>query len=246
MDYGQLAKSYHPLKYTSDFRNMLVAFHNDESLQSLSDSEARAKINQDVIKHYGGEEVLKYRLAKHYRNKKYVAAFEVNVNSSRADFLVINGHTKCFEIKSKIDTLNRLDKQAQDYSEVFEYNIVLADEVHLKKITSTIPEYYGIWHFKGTKKVELRKASISPNTNPISQLNLLTKKELNRFFNSDLKDVIIHSSSPDEINSTFKEVLKARYQNRWNFITDRWSEILPLDFQFFFSKNVEPEVIYGY
>jgi len=246
MNYGRLAKSYHPLKYTADFRNMLVAFHNDESLQSLSDAEARAKINNDVLKHYGGEEVLKYRLAKHYRNKKYVAAFEVNVNSSRADFLVINGETKCFEIKSKIDTLNRLDKQAQDYSEAFEYNVVLADEVHLKKIASTIPEYYGIWHFNGTKKVELRKASLSPHINPASQLNLLTKKELNKFFNSDIKDLIIHSSNAVEINSTFKEVLKARYQNRWNFITNRWSDILPLDLQFFFAKNVEPEVIYGY
>lgn len=49
----------------------------------------------------------------------------------RADFVVINGDSKCFEIKSKVDTLRRLDKQSADYHHVFEYNTVVVDGKHL-------------------------------------------------------------------------------------------------------------------
>lgn len=59
-----------------------------------------------------------------------IVAFGVRAKD-RADFVVINGDSKCFEIKSKVDTLRRLDKQSADYHHVFEYNTVVVDGKHL-------------------------------------------------------------------------------------------------------------------
>jgi hypothetical protein len=188
---------------------------------------------------------LKYKLAKEFRNKNYVAAFEVKAKTSRTDFLVINGDTKSFEVKSKIDTLNRLNKQVQDYGDVFEFNTVVVDRVHLSKVIEIIPDYYGIWYYEASRKVVYRTAKYSPHINAREQLSLFNKQELKKSFCCVNANEIMQLNEPSVINQELKRVLKKRYLDRWNFIQSNWDQILPIDLQFFFNTNVKPEIIYG-
>jgi len=245
MDYGVLARSYNTLDYPDLLKKKLIAFFKYNSFDGYSKYELHQRINDVLFQNYEGEEILKYKLAKSFLRNQYIAAFEVRALNSRADFLVINGDTKCFEVKSKIDTLNRLKKQSQDYSDVFEFNSVVIDEKHLCLVEKIIPPYYGIWGFTGSKKIIFREAQLSPFLNPASQLGLLTKKELNKHFGNATIIEIVASYNNETINQRLKDALKLRYQKRWNFVKDNWDKILPMDLQFFFNTNVNPELIYN-
>ena len=245
IDYNSLVRSYNALSYTKQLRELMYTIYNTSFYENKSKLEIVRKINKEILSNYQGEQVLKYKLAKEFYKKNYIAAFEVKVNSSRTDFLVINGHTKSFEIKSKIDTLNRLKKQTSDYGRVFEYNTVLIDICHLEKVIKLIPEYYGIWYFNGNKKVIHRQPTLSPNINSLDQLNLFTKKELHKYFqSSDQNDILLNYLSND-INENFKLMLKERYKKRWSFIKNNWHDILPIDLQFFFNSNLSPHLVYN-
>ena len=111
MDYSSLARSYNTLSYTHQLRDLLGAFFQTDKYKDLNKFELSKIVNDAIFKNYEGEQIIKYLLAKEFIRKNYVAAFEVKVKSSRTDFLVINGDTMSFEVKSKIDTLNRLKKQ---------------------------------------------------------------------------------------------------------------------------------------
>lgn len=245
MDFGVLARSYNPLYYNSQLKSILINFYKNENFEDFSKKDLHIRINNTLFKNYKGEEILKYRLANYYKNKDYVAAFEVKAKTSRADFLVINGSTRCFEIKSKIDTLYRLKKQAIDYGDVFEYNTVVIDKKHLDAVCEIIPEYYGIWCFNGSKKVSFREAAMSPFLNENSQIGLFTKKELNKYFGIACKETVLKKHTGFDINLQLKQALKDRYKNRWSFVTKNWDKILPIDLQFFYNTNVCPDLIYN-
>lgn len=209
---------------------------------------AHQLINDIVISNYSGELVLKHHLFKHFYRKNVIAAFEMKVSSSRADFVTINGHTKSFEIKSALDNLVKLQKQAADYARVFDYNYVVIDQRHLSGVQETVPASFGIWSFsqKGIKKVH-RPATLNTRIEPSLQLALLTQKELRQYFNEagGIKHRIQHTYNAPEINLRFRAALKRRYERRWNFLIDNHENILPIDIQFFFKRNIDPQLIYS-
>jgi hypothetical protein len=245
MDYSALARSYKPLSYTNQLRDLLAAFYQTDKYEHFNKYELAKTVNDVIFENYDGEPILKFMLAKEYRKTNYVAAFEVRAKNSRTDFLVINGDTKSFEVKSKIDTLNRVTKQISDYGDVFEFNTIVIDKSHLINVIEKLPEYYGIWYFEGNKKVIYRKAVYSPFLNASEQILLFNKKELQGAFESTEKNIILSKYNAAQINIALKSTLKKRYIERWNFVQTNWDNILPIDMQFFFNTNVKPEIIYG-
>lgn len=245
IEYNSLARSYNVLENTFNIKNLLVSFFKDEKFLSFSKRELHQFINTTLLKHHSGEEVFKYILTKHFIQKKVIAAYEVNTLSSRADFVTINGDSKSFEIKTDIDSLVRIEKQAVDYSKVFEYNYVVVGEKHLNKIELLLPEYVGIWVINNRNALKkIKQASISPNLSEACQLKLLNKKELTAFFGDYDKISILKNNTNENINKLFKECLKKRYRKRWNFLKENQNEILPLNYQFFFSTNLNPKIVY--
>lgn len=245
MDYSALAKSYNTLDYPYKLRETLKAFYKSDDYNHLTKYELIKTINKTLINNYEGEQVIKYKLAKEFIKKNYVAAFEVRAKNSRADFLVINGFTQSFEVKSKIDNLNRLGKQASAYGDVFEFNTVVTDPIHLDAVKGILPAHYGIWCFEGKKKIVYREAKFSPNLCSREQLCLFNKKELYFHFNQTDIELIVERSSKEEINANLKAALKKRYSARWTFVQSNWGRIFPIDVQFFFNTNIRPELIYS-
>jgi hypothetical protein len=176
-----------------------------------------------------------------------VAAFEIKVNNSRADFLTINGCTSSFEIKSGLDNLHKLRKQVSDYIRAFEYNYLVVDDRHLANAVEIAPDSFGIWSFEksGRRKIH-REPLKNQSIDAEFQISLLTKKELSQQFRLQKGNriAIMNECSSEEINERFKDALKSRYRSRWDFLLEHMGTILPVDLQFFFNRNVPPKLVY--
>ena len=87
--------SNYKLSFNPELYKKIIEKYNEYNKFQLA-----KKINDTIFENYVGEQILKFKLAKEFNKKKYVAAFEVKAKNSRTDFLVINGDTKSFEVKS--------------------------------------------------------------------------------------------------------------------------------------------------
>lgn len=243
----KVAREYSTLDYFSKLATLLSSIYPEEVFSNYPKQILHKKINDVLLYNYKGEYELKYILSKLFFNKNLIAAFEMRVNKSRADFLTVNGVSKSFEIKSGLDNLSKLQKQSSDYSLVFDYNYIVIDYKHYKKAVELIPEKFGIWCFSNGKRQIQRNAILNTSIDPEMQLKLLTKKELNNYFSEEDGQIeqILKFKSSDEINYQFKNILKERYRNRWEFLVKHQNDILPIDIQFFFNTNISPEFIYN-
>ena len=181
-----------------------------------------------------------------YLFRDTVAGFEIKVGNSRADFASINGVTRCYEIKTELDNLNKLIKQSWDYTSVFEYNTVILDEKHLTQATRELPEEYGITIIGKKSLKPFRRAEKNANICAKCQLEALTAKEIEMFFAGKKSAIneILSRYSAGAVNKGFKLALKNRYRNRWEFMRKHHQQILPIDFQFFFSTQESPSLLY--
>ncbi|MFD2827204.1 sce7726 family protein [Leeuwenhoekiella polynyae] len=114
--------------------------------------------------HYNREEVLHFLykfLYKNYRseyfykntllNKILLGKYSTNTSTafdefkigfSIADFVLLNGEAKVYEVKTELDSLDKLDKQLSDYSK-------FADKIHIVTNVKFLPEL--IDKYRGTK-----------------------------------------------------------------------------------------------
>jgi hypothetical protein len=244
---SSLARNYNTLNYHLHLCTLLSNFYPVEKLERRTKYELHRLMNAVLMKYYCGEEVMKYKLASYYFEKSnIVGAYEINVNSSRADFVAINGHSTSFEIKSGLDNLSKLPKQIHDYSRVFDYNCLIVDGVHFDKAKDVLPRNWGLWRYESGEYKVSRRPLRNTSIDPEAQLTLLSKSELNRSFPKQrgLVSDILKNLDVQEVNTIFKQTLKARYKERWQFLTAHQRSIFPIDFQFFFSNNIQPELIY--
>ncbi|GIM45918.1 hypothetical protein DNHGIG_14670 [Collibacillus ludicampi] len=217
-------------------------------------------VNDLVLKYYPGECTIKYYFIKNYLNRKdEVSTFEMNVGASRLDIGRINGKSYAYEIKTELDSLDKLDKQIQDYSQVFEYIYVVVHTKHLPKVSEQVPEYCGIVSFRNVggawKFHPRRKANKNENIDPVAQLNCLTSKELDQMMKlagikESLKgretkeDILLNCLSTQKINHLFKTIIKKRFQKRWEHIERHFNLINPIDLQMFFRTEADPYWVY--
>ncbi len=242
-----LAKHYDTLDYAPSLRSLLTTAFVNMDFSCHSKMMLHQYLNDILLSQYSGEAALKYQLFKRAAKQNLVAAFEMRVQSSRVDFLTVNGVSTSYEIKSSLDNLDKLAKQAADYLQAFEFNYVVVDNRHLLNAIKMLPDSFGVLSFTANKKTIHRIASPNTVIDSCIQLNMLTKKELLKAFpGRSVVSEICNRFSNEVINSNFKETLKARYRNRWNFLVQNKDEILPIDLQFFFNRNIQPELIYQY
>ena len=240
-----LARSYNILLSPVRLRSILATLSQRSDVGTASKFDLHRIINTLISEGYLGEAIIKAMLVEKFFSERVVAAFEIRANRSRADFLTVNGITRSYEIKSELDNLTKLKKQAGDFSRLFEYNYAVVDKKHISKATEILPDNYGIYEVTFNEIVLKKKAKRNNLTDAASQLKLFTKKELETYFDSYRSlEHLLNSFSPSEINSTFKKMLKHRYEVRWNFVLSHKKEILPIDYQFFFKNNILPSIIY--
>ena len=76
-------------------------------------------------------EIINQLLLKKYGKKETVAFNEFHVGDSIVDLAMMNGESKAFEIKTELDSPQRLSKQMNDYKKIFDkcYIVIPADKL---------------------------------------------------------------------------------------------------------------------
>lgn len=95
---------------------------------------------------------------------------------------VVNGAINGYEIKSESDTLMRLPKQCEIYSQVFDTVTILSASKYVDDIVDIVPSWWGIiktemdcdgiLHF-----MWIRSAQKNPEINPFALVQLLWREE---------------------------------------------------------------------
>lgn len=121
---------------------------------------------------------------KHARNRKLRIIEELGVNhgAARIDVAVVNGVMHGYEIKSDLDTLQRLSEQMKIYSGVFDEMTIVVGRNHLHETIERVPEWWGVWMAKVDANNSIvfhviRKGETNKELNPVSVARLLWREE---------------------------------------------------------------------
>lgn len=157
-DYASIAKLFSPI-YIDHFANnqfkeidklvevfkSYISFKKDFTILDCYN-----RVYKILEKNYKNEYVFKnfiFRklILSNHEMSSCVAIPEFNVDSSKADLAVFNGTSTVYEIKSDIDTTERLASQLNDYNRFFEHINVVISEKHLEKVKKIITDNVGIY-----------------------------------------------------------------------------------------------------
>ena len=102
-----------------------------------------------LLKSYRNEYVYKNELINKYIIRKFgrtssVAVNEFRVGDAIADLTLFNGESKCFEIKSDLDSPQRLSMQMENYQRVFEKCYILVPTESVKAYHDLVNDAVGI------------------------------------------------------------------------------------------------------
>ncbi|GEN76913.1 sce7726 family protein [Chryseobacterium hagamense] len=109
--------------------------------------------------------VLKDIILKNHHIKDCITIPEFNVNKSKADLAVFNGTSTVYEIKSEIDSTDRLKSQMSDYESFFEFLNVVISQRHLSKVKRIVPFAVGIYVLDDKCKIILEREATSNLSN---------------------------------------------------------------------------------
>ena len=116
---------------------------------------------------------------RHIHDSIIVEELSVKNGLARIDMAVINGIIHGYEIKSEVDTLNRLSNQIEHYNTSLEKISIAISPLHKEKVIERVPEWWGIIEITDGNMIwELRKAKENPNLNITDFLLLLWKDEM--------------------------------------------------------------------
>ena len=255
----QLFSNYNTLQIHSELVNKFETLANKYDINILIDRNIRILYNQLINRFYHNEITIKSNFINNVllKSNNHVTIFELNLHTSRVDLCKINGKSIAYEIKTDLDNFSRLEKQIKDYSKIFEQTYVICSLNNVNNILSIIPHYCGVYsyHIRTNGTYVFRKekqAQESNNLDSFSQLNLLSKKDIETNFKSSTLNMdklvmineIIPKYSSKYINSTFKKIIKKKYKNKWDFLKQNHDQIYEIDYQWFFKNNINPNIIY--
>ncbi|GAB17286.1 hypothetical protein GOEFS_023_00040 [Gordonia effusa NBRC 100432] len=145
----------------------------------------------------------------------------------RIDTVVLNGSFAGFEIKSASDTLRRLPRQIEVYSQVLDFATLVVAKNHAAKAKDLLPRWWGVIEASsvsdGVQLRRVRKARRNATIDPMTLCTLLWRQETlseleirgtdagvrskpNRFLWERLAETV----SPDELRDIVRERVKFR------------------------------------
>lgn len=155
--------------------------------------------NKEVI------ELLYHYLQKNYRNEYFykntlfnkqvmgmhslnttTALTEVPIHKSKADFIKINGKAIVYEIKTELDSLERLEHQLADYYKAFTTVNVVTHESNEEKVRELVSgTNVGIMILTKRNQFSTRKIAVEDNSylNKKTMFNVLRKYEFEAIIN---------------------------------------------------------------
>lgn len=114
----------------------------------LNDSMVRELLLEDLHSQYKDDP-----------NTRIVNELGIDFGSSRVDVAVINGNIHGYEIKSDLDTLERLPRQMTYYNKLFQRMTIVSSRKFYNDIRELVPKWWGIQVISadGTRIIKKRK-----------------------------------------------------------------------------------------
>lgn len=141
-----------------------------------------------LIREYRDEYIYKNAIAekillgKHNLNTAFMLT-EFRVDDCKADAVVLNGTSHVYEIKSEMDSFERLDRQLAAYRKMFDFITVITTERLYNSVEERIPREVGImvladggYQFR-IKKCRREAISNKGNVEPVVIFNSLQRRE---------------------------------------------------------------------
>lgn len=144
---------------------------NDLFLDSLSDNHIRSALRTELAVEYATEP-----------DSVVFDEFVVGHGAARVDIAVVGSSLAGFEIKSDLDTLERLPRQVRFYNSVFDHVTLLVGYRHAYEALQIIPLWWGVRlvEMKSNGTVEIadaREPRCNPAPDPLSVVELLWREE---------------------------------------------------------------------
>ena len=140
------------------------------------------------------QDTVAYRLLLHSHSLRTSKAFrQFRVANSIADTVIINGHGTVYEIKSDLDSFDRLEGQLEDYFKVFSFvNVVIPEEKisNLRERLAGMPvsgRYVGIYVLTDRNALKCVEKPVEYNAalSKIELLKVLRKPEYSKILLSE-------------------------------------------------------------
>lgn len=260
--YGQLLfRNYSTVLRNEDVKEQVFDIFDgyiDENYLKENGIVPREFINDFLLRYYPNETSIKSSFINNVLCKlnNHVTIFELNVGNSRLDLCKVNGISTAYEIKTELDTSARLEAQMMDYFKTFEKVYLICSEKNVDKMIDKIPGECGIYTYYLTKTgryvFKRKRAAVkSSKISAYAQLHTLTKRDLQFYFECEYEtdkdkmlDSIINTHTNKQINRIFKTYLKNKYQDKWSFLLENKSDILEIDYQWFYKNQMNPKIVY--
>lgn len=109
--------------------------------------------------------------------------FAIYGGTNRADVAALNGCSHGYEIKSELDTLDRLRSQVDAYCAVFERATLVTAPRHLGHIKDIVPDWWGIVEVRPSDNPDgllcrTRESKLNPAPSGVAIASLLWRAEL--------------------------------------------------------------------
>ncbi|MDO8453023.1 MAG: sce7726 family protein [Sulfurimonas sp.] len=188
--------------------------------------------------------------------QNYIAIPELSLFSAVADMVVINGDIHIYEIKSKVDSLNRLKSQLKRYKSCADKVTVVADEKFISKLLEHPDmEDVGIIQVNSNMKIKVIREAVTIRMDTESYMAYWTGteiKEVLRGFKGHSKisidqarDKLLTILKPTEVKKVTIYKLKEKYGyeflERQRLINEKkYKEALEARFANMLPKQITP------
>lgn len=138
----------------------------------LRESDIRVALEQDIKGHFGDDDT------------RIIHEMGLCRGQVIIDVAAVNGALHGYEIKSERDTLERLPRQAEIYSRVFDTVTIVTSGCHIPRATDLIPGWWGVIQVaagtadEGAKLQTVREPEINATVDPMSLAQLLWREEV--------------------------------------------------------------------
>lgn len=221
---------------------------------------------RDFEKNYKNEYYFKNIIAKkillgRHSLKTATMLNEFRVGSNKADCVILNGTSTCYEIKSEYDNLSRLQEQLRSYLKVFDKVYVVTTEKHYEKLELSMPASVGVLQLSSRNTLaELKKAELSEYPVDIEVLmSSLRKKEYMAIVdilfgetpktsNAKTYDAckeMLREASSDDIRKALCDTLKRTRKADESFIKQLPENLLAAGIEYSFSNTSKSRLIHN-
>ncbi|HCT5130684.1 MAG: sce7726 family protein [Aeromonas veronii] len=177
--------------------------------------------------------VNRHLLGKHSLNTATMLS-EFRVGSSKADCVIINGSSVCYEIKTEYDSLYRLDEQLKDYCAFFDEVYVVCAPLNFKSVYEATPDSVGIMVLTADNYLSVKKLA-KKRTEPLCPVTVIKSLRKDEYIllaelisgekitcsNSDVFSVCLdkfYQAEPDALAEQLRMILKLSRKNNKEFI----------------------------